>query len=703
MRPLPATLPDQGLLVGWSLEARRRKRAIGFAAPGKEYDSPAKKLEPILDSSEGHLISIAPTGAGKGVGCIIPALLRYPGPVVVVDPKGENYAVTAARRRQMGQEVVLLDPFGVTPGTQSQRFNPLDLADPETDHFVEDVSTLAALASKNVGDSTRQDPFWPQMGRTLVTAAILDVLTMPDSDDATLPAARALLNQPLASLTERAGLWAKADHPDLRQMAGLLGNPANETLGGYWAFANNQLDFLKGDLVTDHLKGSDLNLNQVYRGDPLSIYLVLPPDKLESHSPLLRLWIGSLVSVLSRRASQPDQPTLMLVDEAAQLGELPQLRSAITLLRGYGVRVWSFWQDLSQLQRLYPNDWETILNNCRIQQFFGATTSMAAQAVANVSGYGPREAVLELEPDELILNVAGDQPVIVRRPNYLSDPPFENLYSRNPFYAKSKPTAEPRTRAVFRRSEAPSVARERHIAAQAMALSKRIFHPVASEHWVTVQAPERQQRLQLIGVPGEWLDDQQIQLCRCELPFYDRFDWYDLRDHRQNPTRHAYLVVADTEFVWLRGDAGPIHAMNEYVPLQLSQNNLTRYLRFFCSSINAEQGRFLVINSIKDLEWRETPESSFLEYLDTHIAPPVLLEGRDGQNDGWLMRASVVYDDGLFESRFRIEASGQVNMIEDEEIASDLPLIHDSERIRYIGVFDDSGNFQPLNSEGGGK
>ena len=51
-----------------------------------------------------------------------------------------------------------------------------------------------------------------------------------------------------------------------------------------------------------------------------------------------------------------ENSTLMLLDEAAQLGTLPQLRQAITLLRGYGVRVWSFWQDLSQLINLYPND-----------------------------------------------------------------------------------------------------------------------------------------------------------------------------------------------------------------------------------------------------------------------------------------------------------------------------------------------------------
>jgi len=53
--------------------------------------------------------------------------------------------VTAARRRELGQEVNLLDPFAITGAETRHRFNPLDLADPHSDRFVEDVSTLAAI------------------------------------------------------------------------------------------------------------------------------------------------------------------------------------------------------------------------------------------------------------------------------------------------------------------------------------------------------------------------------------------------------------------------------------------------------------------------------------------------------------------------------------------------------------------------------
>src|SRR3546814_5540681 len=70
---------------------------------------------PTLFRSAGpaHLLTIAPTRTGKGVGTIIPNLLDYPGPVVYIDPKGENARITAHYRARFGP-VHVLDPFGVT-------------------------------------------------------------------------------------------------------------------------------------------------------------------------------------------------------------------------------------------------------------------------------------------------------------------------------------------------------------------------------------------------------------------------------------------------------------------------------------------------------------------------------------------------------------------------------------------------------------
>ena len=171
-RPVSPELPPEGLLVGWSLEGTPRKPLIGFTHNAKEGFG-SQFLEPILHTGEGHLITVAPTGAGKGVGCIIPALLRYRGPVVVIDPKGENYAVTSRARREMGQRVIALDPFRITraPIDEIGRFNPLDFLSPDNPSLVEDAEMIAATLASAAGP--HKDPFWPYMGSQLLTLLLL--------------------------------------------------------------------------------------------------------------------------------------------------------------------------------------------------------------------------------------------------------------------------------------------------------------------------------------------------------------------------------------------------------------------------------------------------------------------------------------------------------------------------------------------------
>src|SRR5438874_893140 len=104
---IPASaLPHASLLLGWHSPATP---SFGFAAASP----PRHEEQALLYNGDGHLITLAPTRSGKGRGAIVPNLLLYPGPVIVFDPKGELYRVTARRRREMGQRVVKLDPCQV--------------------------------------------------------------------------------------------------------------------------------------------------------------------------------------------------------------------------------------------------------------------------------------------------------------------------------------------------------------------------------------------------------------------------------------------------------------------------------------------------------------------------------------------------------------------------------------------------------------
>ncbi len=87
------------------------------------------------------MMTAAGTGAGKGRTAIIPNLLTYPGSVYCQDFKGQNAAVTAQRRREMGQAVHVLDPMGALT-ENGARLNPLDPLDPKSRDYVEQIDAI---------------------------------------------------------------------------------------------------------------------------------------------------------------------------------------------------------------------------------------------------------------------------------------------------------------------------------------------------------------------------------------------------------------------------------------------------------------------------------------------------------------------------------------------------------------------------------
>src|SRR5258708_22048218 len=93
---------------------------------------------------EGHLLTLAPTGSGKGIAAVLPNLLDYPGSVLCTDIKGECYAVSGRFRREaLGHTVAALDPFGVAGGTAA--YNPLDLVDPASDEAYDHARLIASM------------------------------------------------------------------------------------------------------------------------------------------------------------------------------------------------------------------------------------------------------------------------------------------------------------------------------------------------------------------------------------------------------------------------------------------------------------------------------------------------------------------------------------------------------------------------------
>ncbi|MBD8526225.1 type IV secretory system conjugative DNA transfer family protein [Pseudoxanthomonas sp. CAU 1598] len=424
----------------------------------------------------GHVLTCAPTGCGKGVGAVIPALLEYPGSALVLDIKGENYAVTASARSAMGHAVHLVDPFGVIAGGGSASFNPLDALDLAKPDVVGQVSALVdtlVVVGANQDDNSAH---FNDSARELVKGLIVYVRSLPEPERRTLGEVRRLLTLPLttpaesdresllAHLSDMSADDALAFGVPARCANGFLSKEPKEA-SGVLSTALRHTAFLDDPRVAAALSRSDFEFADLKR-QPMTVYVVMPPDRLTAQSRFLRALVGAALSAITANSDRPQYNVLFLLDEFAQLGRMQSIEDAISLVRGYGARFWLLVQDLSQLKGVYPK-WQTFLANSA-KQFFGTADYETAKYVSDMLGQSTIEfrtlgdsstASLQggssgnstsqqltarslLTPDEVmrlgaerpIVLVQGERPYSLERINYLSDDEYAGLADTNPFH-----------------------------------------------------------------------------------------------------------------------------------------------------------------------------------------------------------------------------------------------------------------------------
>jgi type IV secretion system protein VirD4 len=418
-------MPGHGLLLGWDA-GDSQGQPFGFSSGPQS----GAELRPITYEGDGHLLTCAPTGKGKGRGVLIPNLLLYQGPVICVDIRGELYQVTARRRRELAQQVRVLDPFHIVTDA-SDRLNPLDILSLPRASVDEDAEMLATLLS--AGHAFDRDPYWSDTGIGITAGLIAHIAGTCPPEERHLGKLRDWLHHDEMDYTIAQALDLKTVQSRMArdEFVAYLSAPDDRTRPCIRSTACTFVKALGSASVAETLRSSTISLQDVLEGKPLSIFLIIPADKLDSHKALLRLWVGTLLTVICRRPRIPKERTLFLIDECAQLGALPALRQAITLHRGSGLQCWSIWQDLSQIRLHYPLDWQTMLNNSEVLQVFGSNNHLMAKEWAEVLGMEPGE-LRRVAPEQAVVSVQGHDCRVCRRPDYLRDKAFAGLFDPNP-------------------------------------------------------------------------------------------------------------------------------------------------------------------------------------------------------------------------------------------------------------------------------
>lgn len=415
-------------LLGWDAPASRQ--GYGFAFNLEKKASNTNKL-PIADTSDAHVLVFAPTGKGKSRGVVIPNLLNWPGPAVVIDVKGELSNTTAKYRRDvLGQEVHILDPWGVTERERAA-LNPLDVLTAKGQEPADQAFMLASMFSAKKDQLS--DPFWVERGETLIAGLLVAAATCEEAGTLGWVSDQLTAEDPIMSLCK---LLDRANMPDFAKsgMAGVV-STADVTRRGIISAAQSLVRPLMSESVKAACGLSTMSLDTVRSGAPMTIYLVVPPAKIASQAPILKLWLSVLMSAVTDRRNRPEYETLFVLDEVAQLGYMEQVSTLLTLGRAYGCRALLVFQSYAQLSMLY-SDHLNLVENAGAVLTFGHNSRTMSATMAELFGDISADMLFRMRPNELAIKLAGKETRIARRLDYLTDEFFQGRFAPNPMFSK---------------------------------------------------------------------------------------------------------------------------------------------------------------------------------------------------------------------------------------------------------------------------
>lgn len=157
------------------------------------------------------------------------------------------------------------------------------------------------------------------------------------------------------------------------------------------------------------------------------------------------------------------------------------------------------------------------------------------------------------------------------------------------------------------------------------------------------------------------------------LPFYERVALIRVKDPAWTPNNlFIYYLTDQGKLFWLNGTSPPIHEVNAKAPIKITDDNVLEYLRFFCFFVRGEEGPFLIAEGVDDSYMPKDVDDKTRMVIENTIRP-ASYEGKNEQGH-WLCDAVVYYSNALFIANFAVQPGGMIEMLDDDPIATDLPV-----------------------------
>jgi hypothetical protein len=195
-----------------------------------------------------------------------------------------------------------------------------------------------------------------------------------------------------------------------------------------------------------------------------------------------------------------------------------------------------------------------------------------------------------------------------------------------------------------------------------------------TESFETLSPSETKKALERLNplFDGARFDSDDTTILAGDLPFYPGCRLLHIAHHSVNPPLERFVVSGPDRDTVLNFTNEAVYALNEAVPLSLTESTVEEYVRFFFAHVQGPQGRFLIVDGVDDIGWIEDPPPAARKAVGGMIAP---LSLRAVHKDGrFELEGCMTFRDALFKATIMVAPDGRIALEDESILIEDMPI-----------------------------
>jgi type IV secretion system protein VirD4 len=292
-------------------------------------------------------IIVAPVGQGKTTAMIVPNILDCEGSLIVTDPSGEVFELTAGHLESQGYKIQVLNTSEIE---KSFSYNPLARVTNEKEaKQIADILIECAHPNSKGGD----DGFW-NAGGSMAIYLLIRILMNEDPKYKNLHNLKHLLDSFGSGEDELDQLFIKqSDNLLFSEYKSFIAH-TDKVKQGFLSTAKTSLEKFSDPELCKLCSGKAFPLDlKGMRQEKTATFIMSREDKIPYYSFIYRMLYAEVFENLMNMPAKDDLPVFLFLDEFANVGKLPNFQAYATTIRKRRVSMMVVLQELSQLEALY--------------------------------------------------------------------------------------------------------------------------------------------------------------------------------------------------------------------------------------------------------------------------------------------------------------------------------------------------------------